>query len=68
MRNSGNLQGLIPILGGVVGILAATGILPRSPRDPERMALWRREFGPLMMVLCPIIIIMGVFELIGLIK
>ena len=39
MSDWGNLQGLIPILGGIYGLLLAQGILPRNPKDPEKMAV-----------------------------
>ena len=45
MIRLGNLEGLIPIFGGVYGLLMAKGILPRKPKDPEKMELWRRKFG-----------------------
>jgi hypothetical protein len=68
MIDWGNLQGLIPIFGGVLGLLLAKGVLPRKPKDPEKMELWRRKFGGLMTIICPIIIIFGLFELLGVIK
>ena len=63
--NVGNLQGLIPILGGLYGFLLAQGTLPRNPRDPEKMAQWRERFGPLMKVLCPLVIVHGALQLLG---
>ena len=62
-----NLQGLIPIIGGIYGLLLAKGTLPKNPKDPERMELWRRKFGPMMKILCPLVIIFGCLELIGII-
>jgi hypothetical protein len=32
------------------------------------MELWRRKFGGLMTIICPIIIIFGLLELLGVIK
>ncbi len=55
--------GLIPILGGIYGFLLGKGILPRQPRDPEKMELWRQKFGPLMMVLGPVLVVFGFLEL-----
>jgi hypothetical protein len=63
--NVGNLQGLIPLLGGIYGYLLANGTLPRKPKDPEKMALWRRKFGPMMKIICPILVVFGIFELLG---
>jgi hypothetical protein len=68
MSDWGNLQGLIPILGGIYGLLLAQGVLPRKPKDPEKMELWRRKFGGMMTVLCPLIIIFGVLQLLGVFK
>jgi hypothetical protein len=68
MTDWGNLQALIPILGGIYGLLLAKGILPRKPKDREKMELWRRKFGGMMTVLCPLIIIFGVFQLLGVFK
>jgi len=65
MSNWGNLQGLIPILGGIYGLLLAQGVLPRKPKDSEKMALWRRKFGGMMRVLCPLIILFGIAQLLG---
>jgi hypothetical protein len=63
--NWGNLQGLIPLLGGIYGYLLAIGTLPRKPKDPEKMALWRRKFGPMMKILAPILVVFGILELLG---
>lgn len=63
--NWGNLQGMIPLLGGIYVFLLARGILPRTPQDPERMALWRRKFGTLMSICAPIMILLGILQLLG---
>lgn len=63
--NWGNLQGLIPIFAGVYGLLLAKGVLPRNPKDPERMALWRRKFGKMMTILSPLLILSGIAQLLG---
>ncbi len=55
-------QGLIPLVGGVYGTLLAYGVFPRKPRDPERLALWRKKFGPTMKVLGPLLIVIGMVE------
>jgi hypothetical protein len=64
----GNIQGLIPILGGIYGLLLAQGVLPRNPSDPERMALWRRKFGGMMRVAGPLVILFGIAQLFGLFR
>jgi hypothetical protein len=65
MSDWGRLQGLIPVLCGTYGLLLAQGVLPRRPKDPEKWALWRRKFGGLMTVLCPLIILFGIARLLG---
>lgn len=65
MFELGNLQGIIPIVGGVYGYLLATGALPKNPRDPEKMNLWRKKFGPMMKIIGPILVIVGIFQLLG---
>ena len=61
----GNLEGLIPLLGGVYGYLLANGTLPRKPREPEKMDLWRRKFGRMMKVISPILVVFGILRLLG---
>ena len=59
----GNLQGLIPIFGGIYGFLLANGTLPKNPKEPEKMDLWRRKFGPMMKIICPLLVVFGLLEL-----
>jgi hypothetical protein len=61
----GNLQGIIPIVGGIYGYLMAVGTVPRNPRDPEKMAEWREKFGRALKIFCPILVLLGVLELLG---
>ena len=61
----GNLQGLVPIFGGIYGFLLANGTLPKNPKEPEKMALWRRKFGPMMKIICPLLVVFGLLELTG---
>ncbi len=61
-----NLGGLIPILGGIYGLLLAYRVLPRQPKDPEKMELWHRKFGKLMKVISPFLIIFVLLQLVGL--
>jgi len=64
--NVGNLEGLIPLLGGIYFYLLANGTLPRKPRDPERMAQWRRKFGRMARIIAPVLILFGILLLLGL--
>jgi len=61
----GNLQGLIPIFGGIYGYLLANGTLPKQPKKPEEMELWRKKFGPMMKVLGPLLVGFGLLQLLG---
>ena len=57
--------GLIPIFGGVYGLLMVYRIVPKKPKDPERMELWHKKFDKMMKILCPFIILFGVLQLCG---
>lgn len=65
MSNWGNLEGLIPLVGGVYGFLLANGTLPRNPKDPEKMALWRRKYGAVLKIACPLLVVFGIIQLLG---
>ena len=58
-------SGLISIFGGIFGYLLATGYLPKNPKEPEKMELWRRKFGGMMKILCPFLVIFGFIQLSG---
>jgi hypothetical protein len=60
-----NLGGLIPIFGGIYGMLLGYRVLPRHPKDPEKMELWHRKFGKLMKILSPFLIGFGLLQLAG---
>jgi hypothetical protein len=66
MNDWGHLEGLIPILGGVVGLLLARGVLPRNLANREKMELWRQKYSRTMTVLCPLLILFGLAVLFGL--
>ena len=61
----GQLEGLIPLFGGIYLLLLVKGIVPRTPKDPEKMALWRRKFGTLGWICGPVMIVMGILMLLG---
>jgi len=63
--NIGNLEGLIPLFAGIYAYLRANGTLPRKPKEPEKMELWRRKFGRMMKIISPIIIVFGILQLLG---
>lgn len=61
-------SGLIPIFGGIYGLLLAYGILPRNPERREKMQLWRSKFSGMSKILFPFIIIFGFLQLFQVIK
>jgi hypothetical protein len=62
------IKGILSIAAGIYLTLLASGVLPRKPKDPERMALWRRKFGPFVIVGGPCITIFGLLQLLGMFK
>ena len=63
-----NLEGLIPLAGGVYGYLLANGTLPKHPKDPEKMAAWRQKFWGILKVLCPLLAVFGALQLVGVLR
>jgi hypothetical protein len=59
------LSGLIPILGGIYGLLLVYRVVPRKPKDPEKMELWHRKFGKMMKAISPLLIGFGLLEFFG---
>ena len=57
-------NGFIPLLCGIYSTLLAYGYLPKKPKDPERLALWRKRFGPMMKILGPMLIVIGLVSLV----
>ena len=53
-----NLEGLIPIAGGVYGLLLAYGVI-RAGKDADRIDAWHRRFGTPLKVLSPLVILFG---------
>jgi hypothetical protein len=62
-----NLEGLIPLLGGVYCLLVAFRVV-RASKNPDSNELWLRKYGTLMKILGPIIILFGLAELFGVIR
>jgi hypothetical protein len=61
-----NLEGLIPLLGGLYAFLLARGVLSAS-KDAIKNEAWRRKWGPTLNWLAPLVMLFGLFQLIGLI-
>jgi hypothetical protein len=59
------LEGLIPIFGGIYGLFLAYRVVPRKPRNPEKMESWHRKFGTLVKILSPFLIGFGLLEFFG---
>jgi hypothetical protein len=55
------------MLGGIYGFLLANGTLPKNPRDPLKMELWRKKFGKMMRIVCPFLVVFGILQLVGVI-
>jgi len=58
-------SGLIPINAGIVATLLAFRVIPRNPKDPEKLEKWHSKFGKLMKILGPFLIIFGFIKLFG---
>lgn len=56
---------LIPLLIGVYILLLACRVVPRKPKDPEKMELWHRKFGMMMKIVSLYLIIRGILALLG---
>ena len=63
-----NFEGLIPIVCGTIITLFALGVFPKNPKDPQKMAEWRRKFGPAMKIIGPLVVLFGLLELTGILK
>ncbi len=61
----GKLDGLLLILVGIYLLLLVYRVVPRQPKDPEKLELWHRKFGRLMKVLAPFLIGYGLLRLFG---
>lgn len=61
--NWGNLEGLIPLLGGIYAYLLVTGVLPKNPKNPEKLQKWRQKYGRIIKILSPILVVYGILQL-----
>lgn len=62
-----NWSSLITIAVGIYGLLGAFRVV-RLSKNPEANELWLRKFGPMMKIICPIVILFGLGELFGLFR
>ncbi len=65
MKIENLINALIPITGGIYLFLMAKGIVPKNPKDPVKMELWRKKFGKLSMGLAPFLVLFGLLHLFG---
>ena len=61
-----NLEGLIPIVGGMYFTLFGFGVLPKNIKDQEKWGQWRKKFGPIVKILGPCVVLFGVLQLFNL--
>ena len=61
-----NLEGLIPLLGGLYAFLLARGVLSAS-KDAIKNEAWRSKWVPTLNWLGPLVMLFGLVQLIGLI-
>ncbi|MGD8961780.1 MAG: hypothetical protein PVF29_14325 [Desulfobacterales bacterium] len=59
-----NLEGLIPLLGGLYAYLLARGVV-RASKDPAKNEAWLRKWGPTLKWLAPLVMLVGLLLLIG---
>ncbi len=59
-----NYEGLIPVIGGFLILLVSAGVIPRNPKNPQQLELWRQKFGPVVNFLAPLVILFGLLQFI----
>ena len=59
-----NLEGLIPLLGGLYAYLLARGVL-RASKDPAKNEVWLNKWGPTLKWLAPLVMLFGLLVLAG---
>jgi hypothetical protein len=62
-----DFTGFIPIAIGIYVLLAVFRVI-RLSKNPKTNDLWLRKFGPMMKVICPLIILLGLVQLFGLFR
>jgi len=60
-----NLSGLIPIAGGIFGLLAVFGVVSVS-RNPQANEQWLQKYGAIIKIISPLAILVGLAQLFGL--
>jgi hypothetical protein len=57
------IDGLIPLAGGIYGLLLGCGVI-RMHKDPEKAATNLRRYGTPLKILCPLVVIWGLYLII----
>ena len=61
-----NLEGLIPLLGGLYAFLLACGVV-RASKDPIKNEAWLGKWGPKLKWIAPAVMVFGILQLAGII-
>lgn len=61
------ILGIIPLLGGIYGILVGYRFIPMNRKDPEKNELWYKQFGTMTKILSPFIAIFGLLTIFGIV-
>jgi hypothetical protein len=62
-----NWSSLILIAVGTYGLLGAFRVVQLS-KNPEANEEWLRKFGPIMKIICPLVILFGLGQFFGLFR
>ncbi len=57
--------GLILLAVGPYAFLLANGTLPRSPKDPEAMEVWRKKLGKPLRIASPLLMLFGLIKIVS---
>lgn len=63
--NIGNIQGLIPLLGGIFGLMVAFEKTLGNPSNPKKYQQWQEKYSTILKIISPIAIILGLLQLMG---
>ena len=58
------LNGIVPLAGGIYGLLLAYGVVSVS-KNQEKGELWLRKFGKPMKILSPLVVAFGIATMFG---
>ncbi len=55
-----NWDGLIFIIFGIYALLFGYRVLPKNPKNPQKMELWFRKFGKTMKLCGYLLVVLGI--------